>query len=375
MVNVIQDRTWTSLASWLRQHLQYLVLGLVLVYALVRGLLLSVPSLVIADANAWGSLILLLPAVDLARRYREDCKVYLLPALSAGFIWLVVETCFLAYLFSHDFSALSPAVYLWIRKTGVGEVTRVVGSVFRVFFQSHIYALPVLFLSWSWMGAHPGKPKKNVWIACAVSTSVLLISLSRSFWLGAAAGGVASLMLLTIQRTGWWKRLPYALGAVIAGTLLTAALVLFPIPKTGGASLLDVLRARADTGEAAASTRWVLLPALVEKIKQHPLLGSGFGATVSYASKDPHILQMTQGGLYTTYAFEWGWLEHWIKFGILGVPLMLWIVVGLAVRLWKQETMPFWLRVGSVSSLVGLMVVHAFTPYLPKLALRNHIQY
>jgi hypothetical protein len=73
---------------------------------------------------------------------------------------------------------------------------------------------------------------------------------------------------------------------------------------------------------------------------------------------------MTQGGLYTTYAFEWGWLEHWIKFGILGVPLMLWIVVGLAVRLWKQETMPFWLRVGSVSSLVGLMVVHAFTPYL-----------
>ena len=64
-----------------------------------------------------------------------------------------------------------------------------------------------------------------------------------------------------------------------------------------------------------------------------------------------------------TYAFEWGWLEHWIKFGIFGIPVMFWILISLGRRLWKSDE-PLWMRAGAVSSLIALGTLHLFTPYL-----------
>jgi hypothetical protein len=115
--------------------------------------------------------------------------------------------------------------------------------------------------------------------------------------------------------------------------------------------------------DAAAESRWNLLPVLMKKIGQTPILGSGFGATVTYKTEDPRILAQNPSGLYTTYAFEWGWLEHWIKFGILGIPVMLWLLLSVAWRTWKTDG-EWWIRAGFVSSLAALGVIHVFTPYL-----------
>jgi UDP-N-acetylmuramoyl-L-alanyl-D-glutamate--2,6-diaminopimelate ligase len=48
-----------------------------------------------------------------------------------------------------------------------------------------------------------------------------------------------------------------------------------------------------------------LLPILFDGVKRHPVLGSGFGATVTYKSSDPRVVAAT-GGVYTNYAFEPG---------------------------------------------------------------------
>jgi hypothetical protein len=69
------------------------------------------------------------------------------------------------------------------------------------------------------------------------------------------------------------------------------------------------------------------------------------------------------GGVYTTYAFEWGWLEHWIKFGILGIPLILALLIFLGLRLWRTRA-SLWMRLAGVITLVTLGAVHVFTPYL-----------
>jgi hypothetical protein len=91
-------------------------------------------------------------------------------------------------------------------------------------------------------------------------------------------------------------------------------------------------------------------------------LGSGFGATVTYVSRDPRVVQST-GGVYTTYAFEWGWLEHWIKFGILGIPLLLFVLVRLARRILASQ-LPKEQKQVLVLSLIALAAVHISTPYL-----------
>ena len=109
-------------------------------------------------------------------------------------------------------------------------------------------------------------------------------------------------------------------------------------------------------------SRWTLLPALWQGIERHPVLGSGFGATVTYTSHDPRVVAAT-GGSYTTYAFEWGWLDHWFKFGIFGIPLMLWIVGRLMFRSWRSSE-PLWIRGTLVASLFALAITHVFTPYL-----------
>jgi O-antigen ligase len=57
----------------------------------------------------------------------------------------------------------------------------------------------------------------------------------------------------------------------------------------------------------------------MEKIGDSPMLGSGFGATVTYKTEDPRILGSNPTGKYTTYAFEWGWLDIWLKLGLFGL--------------------------------------------------------
>lgn len=145
--------------------------------------------------------------------------------------------------------------------------------------------------------------------------------------------------------------------------LVIAGILALPIPPVDTASLFGVLSSRANLGEDAAVSRWHLFAVLKDKIKGSPILGYGFGATVTYESKDPRIIAET-GGIYTTYAFEWGWLEHWIKFGILGIPVMLWVLISLGWRIWKDEGMEVWLKLSWIGTLAALAAIHMFTPYL-----------
>jgi GT2 family glycosyltransferase len=317
------------------------------------------------DANAWLFLILLLPVLDVARRDGMMLRRHGTDAAIAALLWLPIKTLTLLYVFSHGIPSLSQPMYLWVRRTGVGEVTLVVGNLFRIFIQSQVYALFAWLFFSSFAVERTRKGIPRLWWAIAIGSVVsILISLSRSFWIGLAAGGFA-LCVVSFRRwipgfVAWCGRL---LAPVAIAFGLIAAIVAFPIPFVEVGSLATLFGSRGSTSDAAAESRWNLLPVLTEKIKQAPILGSGFGATVTYKTKDPRILAKQPDGMYTTAAFEWGWLEHWIKFGILGIPIMLWLLVSLAVRSWRTPE-PRWIRVGFVTSIISLAVLHIFTPYL-----------
>ncbi|MFH1620683.1 MAG: O-antigen ligase family protein [Patescibacteria group bacterium] len=364
-----------AITKILKGRWAWIALFLVCIWGFVRGLCLKNINL-ISDANAWIFLTLIIPVLDAARRDGENLINDVSRALVAAFLWLPVKTLLLLYVWSHGIASLSQPLYLWVRRTGVAEVTLVTGNLFRVFIQSQVYALFGFLFGLSYLSYRTdrinetNRTNKKLGYAILIGTAVsILISLSRSFWVGLAAGVVVFfiLKLCHIERSRDIFKLANPIlnffVAIGAGILLIFSVVAFPLPRVDVGSLSTLFGSRGSTTDVAAESRWNLLPVLAEKIKQAPILGSGFGATVTYKSKDPRILAKDAEGLYTTYAFEWGWLEHWIKFGILGIPIMLWLVLSLAWRVNRSKT-ETWVKVGLISSLAALSALHVFTPYL-----------
>ncbi len=362
-LNWVRASQWKTWKTALSGRIEYAVLGSLLLVALVNGLLRHNPF-VFADANAWAFLALLLPVLDLVRRATRQELQILVAWIVAALFWSVTKTLLLFYLFSHAFPAwfLEP-IYFWVRRTGVGEITRAGGSVFRIFFQSHIYGLvllPGLLLVQRFKRGRLALVLTGFSVLFLVQT---IISLSRSFFLGLGVSGLVACVYAwhTDRVKGVMRLGGRFLGTLAAASAIIATLCFFPLPSSD-ASLLDAWQSRINAGDDASASRWKLLPAMWEKIKEQPLLGSGFGATVTYTSRDPRVVQST-GGVYTTYAFEWGWLEHWIKFGLLGIPLILFVLIRLGRRIYRS-TLPIEQKRVFVLSLVALAVVHVSTPYL-----------
>jgi GT2 family glycosyltransferase len=350
-------------AFWDRK--EWVLLFLAVAYGAIRGALAG-NEFLFADANAWGFLLLLFPVLDLAQRQNDRLRGDVLPVLFAGPMWLAVKTVGLEYLFSHGFPSISPEAYLWVRRTGVGEVTLMTANAFRIFMQSYIWYVPALIIGASWiLRKKIQNPKSEIrnahgWLIAAFV--VLGISLSRSIWIGCMAGLIA---------LGWFYRKELLksrrlIGRIILDGVIALAAIFailaFPLPRVDVASLGELFGSRASAMDDAAVSRWNLLPVIVSKIKEAPVMGHGFGATVTYETKDPRILAQNPDGMYTTYAFEWGWLEHWVKLGVIGFGIVLFLVYRLLRRTWALQG-PKWLVYGVFASLVGIAVTHVFSPY------------
>jgi len=108
---------------------------------------------------------------------------------------------------------------------------------------------------------------------------------------------------------------------------------------------------------------------LSDKIFKSPLLGFGFGSTVTYRSSDPRVLSDNPSGLYTTYALEWGWLDIWLKIGFIGMAIYLFIIFYLIFKILrgirnKEFVDKNFLIIGLSAALLSITVLNNFSPYL-----------
>ncbi|HVM90983.1 MAG TPA: glycosyltransferase [Verrucomicrobiae bacterium] len=343
--------------AWQRKKLTKDILRLpppyyFLAASVLLGVLLGIinrQTFLYADANAWLAFLLIFPALELAHRATARQRIELMAALRAALFWLCAKTILLFYVFSHDFGPFWEGLYLWVRRSGVGEVTILSEhvSAARVFIQSQVFA--VFGALYSMM--RKGKESLAFLVLCLAT---VLISFSRSFWIGLFAG--TFVLLFAVLRRKDTRPFLNLLLAGVASLLVVFGVYYIPFPAIHG-DLADVFAARADTNESAAASRWELLPVLDAKIAEAPLFGSGFGATVTYQSKDPRIVAET-GGTYTTYAFEWGWHDLAVKLGLFGVFAYVWVLVSLFRRLGKAHA-----PVGQ-AIIFSLAAIHFFTPYL-----------
>jgi O-antigen ligase len=354
-------------------HFKYyfLIIGAFFILGVINALIGgNDKNLIFSDANGWLYYLLILPTIIVYTNKDNLAFKNLTSLFKAAVIWLSLKTFWLLYVFTHNLS-FSSEVYFWLRKTLVGEMTATLTGWPRIFIQGQVFsALGLFFAFWTAVSGKITNWKKislNI-ITAALFAGVLLISFSRSFWL-ALLVTVVSLLICT-----WiffsFKKMFIASAWLIVVFLISFALLyltsVFPYPRSGSfnadfAGRVDI----GNTEEAAISSRWSLLPVLTGEIKKSPFFGQGYGTTVTYISNDPRVLERDPSGSYTTHAFEWGYLDIWLKIGLLGLATYLALIFSLIKNAWKISLKnKDVIILGLIGAFIFIAITNFFTPYL-----------
>lgn len=343
---------------------------LFIIIALVNGLLRGHElAIIFSDFNAWLYFLLLFPVLFVYQKKDEATLGRLKTLLAAAALWLSLKTLILLFIFTHNLSVSVP-VYTWLRKTLSGEMTMTKTGWPRIFIQGQIYAA-IAWLALIYYQVKQGNKsllKREgllFWLSGTLFFSAILISFSRSFWVGLT-------LALTVAILFFWRRfslktalrsLVWSLSSILGAFILLYLIAVFPYPAPGNfrADFLDRI---SNGGEAALSSRWSLLPVLSKEIKREPFFGQGYGATVTYLSQDPRVLVNNPDGRYTTYAFEWAYLDIWLKTGFFGLLAYLGLIGFLISRGFSIKT-PLSLESWTMTfGLLFLSIINIFTPYL-----------
>ncbi len=306
------------------------------------------------DANGW-LFVSIIFAWTVLWPKRTDWRDWVLAVVLAGVTYLGIKTWLMAVLFSHQPEQINQ-IYRWIRNSGVGEITLIRDSAYRIFFQSHVYSLFGLLITLAgfvWRRA----PRWWMWpmLAGALGT---YISWSRRFWVGLAAG-LLVLVIISLGRLGWRQQVRWLILVPLAGSVWLLATwayhwpYVFPSPGTSGQNIV-MARLTAKQSTQASNARLNQLEPLRQAILQSPLIGHGFGTTLTYYSTDPRVR-----GWRTTAAFELGYLDFLLKAGVVGLGLLAWLTVRLMKLVWRSSTPWLW-----IGGLTALYVLHLTTPYL-----------
>lgn len=346
------------------------LLILLLVFSVLQGWL-SDYSLrdVYLDANGYLAIGYVLAAWTWTRTTVDRKR--LLEAVGAGTLWIVSKTLLLFFAFGHLHPKTLDPLYLWIRDTRLGEITLQRANVYRIFLQSQWYLVPALLASASYMLLGEKKRESEVRILHMLTFAALIASLSRTFWLALALAAIC-IVVYVIWKRGILRILSRAGGlglTKVASIALLWILIAVPIFQTVGTDIFGgLLRDRATgTSDAALDSRAQLLHPMIEAIEQAPLAGHGLGKNVTYKTSDPRYIDTHDTNIVSTYAFEWGWLDILVKFGLVGLFIIAVLLGLLGLDLWKAtktDSTRTWLYIALLGSLIALIIAHAFSPYL-----------
>jgi len=370
----------------------WVLLGMAVILGSVIGFLSNTPSLAFDDMNGYLFAAYILPVATI--RFTNTQKHQLLSVLAAGALFLSAATLGLSYVFTHFDGDMLDPVYRFVRDTRLFEVTLLLfGSAqnvssspillmtesfeprywFRIFTPNHFFVgiFLLLMIALGWFHFVKQRIADRVQVGIVLAAATQLLSFSRSIWLGLFfAVGFIKLTYLKKRTKRWghfFKRgISYVVLLFIAGFLAVGS-VMIPIPERPDLKDASFYETSASIGRAAAvSSRWSLLDPLMSAVQEAPLFGSGFGKEVTFITDDPRAREQSETGEWTTYRFEWGWIDIWLKMGLLGLIAYGWyflVMLQVGAYTARKHGHP-WLPVGLIAGLVALYVAHIFTPLL-----------
>jgi len=336
----------------------------------ILGLTDNNPQSVFLDGNAYLFFAYFLP-VSLVLTESRHLRG-LLQVLFAGFMWIFVKTCLVFYAFTHFGEGVQLYLYQWVRDTRVGEITAMDYGFYRIFFQSHIFVILVLCLAGGLLWFFWKKNQTGIFVLFGVAVTVLILGLSRSFWLGIVVMAFFMIFFLIrflkVDYKEFFVKSGFIILAFVTSLLFIYSLAAFPYPA-GNADMgrfRDLLSDRfSDTEEVSLRSRWELLPAMWDRLVEDAIFGAGFGTEVTYQSFDPRVHNDESEGIFTTYSFEWGFLDIWLKTGIWGLIGFIWLgILMLRDSMLSIRSSKGWMYFGFALMIVALYTIHVFTPYL-----------
>lgn len=349
------------------------ILGVALLAGVINGILRGNASKsVFNDANAYAYVVVLLPVLTLCASAVQRNRLYQL--ITAAIVAIALRTLVLLAIFSHQYSFIRTA-YRWVRDTRMEEVTQMGYNFVRIFSPTQLYSLVGFFVLFCVMFFAPSitkNQKRGIAVVCALALSSILVSMSRTFWLAFAVSLTVTFVLLL--RYGWTVRKGIVLFGksflILCGTLVVISFVAnypYLLNRPGAPSTFSFFTDRTTAfDEAALYSRYDLLMPMAVAGMRRPFLGSGFGTTITFTSHDPRALTMNNG-VRTTYAFEWGYLDFWLKLGLFGLIIIAAVLVALCRQLWataKHDAERRGLLLGFFVAVIAVAVSHATSPYL-----------
>lgn len=325
----------------------YLILGLAVMWGVARGIISGNQfSEIFFDANAYFYLALVPIFYHILKK--EENRAGLLDFLFAGAIWISLKTLILLFIVSHVGGDFAHGVYRWVRTTGVGEITDWGGGFFRIFIQSQLYAVFALLILLAsdirgWL--------KNIF--GILFFAAIFVSFSRSFEVGLIVAVLILFILKIKNKNGGFKWFINTACLAVLGYLLAAAI---------SGAIFGATISRISISDSAASTRIAELRPLWDQIKKAPIFGSGLGTTLTFKSEDPRVTTTNPTGMYTTSAFEWGYLDILMKLGIIGMGIYLYLIWKIGRGLWLKRNENY--NLGLFFGFIALLIVNIFSPYL-----------
>lgn len=369
---------WGIMLVWKRQSVQlrdnriapFIPLCIAIAIGGFVGMLNRSVTEVFQDGNAYLFLLYLLPVLSVT--WDSMKQRVILQMFAAATVFTTAASLFILYAFTHLSQSFLRILYVYVRDIRFAEMTHVGMGMYRIFEQTQIFA--IVFGLILLERVFRTQERKNRWVIILLLSCVftaLLVGMSRSFLfglIGAACVLIAWLFIgLKISlRNGMFGIGSILMAGVISCTMIYAT-VIFPFPHTraAGEYLSGVFGERAIGSDVAVSSRWNLLSPMIELVKEGPVFGNGFGQPVTFITDDPRIRAIHPDGSWTTTSMEWGWLELWIKMGILGPIgfLALFAYVSIAATM-MFKTEKAWVGVWVIGFSVFLYLTHFFSPYL-----------
>lgn len=330
------------------------------------------------DMNGYITVLYLLPIISL--EWSQKIKKDLLQVLFGGVSWLVGFTLLLSYLFTHLNGKTLHMLYRFVRDSRLAEITLQVDSItgieeyyYRIFMQSQMFVVVALILMLTAVFFIWRNQRMSDFAALSIVglVSSIVLSMSRSFILGAVAGtGLIFILsffhgkrpIINIVRRSLTMSILFGIGFAVA--ILS---VVIPVPAQPDITDAAFYNTSAETErEVAISSRWQLLGPMMDEIYKHPILGRGFGEEVTFITDDPRIREINKNGEYTTYRFEWGCQDIWLKLGFTGLLAFFLYITAMifGIKYTAKKHGNGWIVVGLGGGLVALFVTSIFSPYL-----------
>jgi O-antigen ligase len=194
-------------------------------------------------------------------------------------------------------------------------------------------------------------PRRLIATIFGLNLVCLLLTYERTFWAATVLGCL--IVVLRSGRESWRSALKWAAIAA-AGLFLILALLAPSELRTAAERLASVVQYRSDR---ALAYRQVEARAVLGAIRQDPLTGSGFGATITWGKKN------TFGTITTPFVHN-GYL--WLAWKI-GIPLTLLVVLAVGMVAARRapptdDPVLATLRVGSQAALAALLLINITFP-------------